>query len=53
MLIIGAFGVTLLAVGLLENAGLKVNKGAITFTMTILKFGGILYILNMVSTKFL
>lgn len=53
MLMVGAFGVTLLGVALLENAGLKVNEGVLHLTMTIVKFGAVLYILNMASKMFL
>ena len=53
MLMVGAFGFTLLGVALLEGAGLKVNAGVLRFTMTIIKFGAILYILNMASKLFL
>ena len=53
MLLVGAFGLTLLGVGLLETAGIKINEGAIRFTMTIVKFGAILYILKMASNLFL
>ena len=53
MLIVGAFGLTMLGIGLLEKAGLKINEGAVRLTATILQYGAILYILKMVSDKFL
>ena len=50
---IGAFGMTLVGIGMAENAGWSVNGNAVTFVMEMVKFGGILYILKMVTTTFL
>jgi hypothetical protein len=53
IVLVSAFGGTLLGIGLLERAGVKINSGFLTVAMEIVKFGGILYILKVVSTLFL
>ncbi len=53
LIAIGAFGMTLVGIGLAENAGWSVNGKAVTFAMEMVKFGGVLYILKMVTTLFL
>ena len=53
MILVGTFGASLLAIGLLEKAGIKVNEGSLRFVMECVKFGAILYILKMVASLFL
>jgi len=53
MLLVGTFGASLLAIGLLEKAGVKVNEGSLQFVMEMVKFGAVLYILKMAVTLFL
>ena len=50
---IGAFGLTLVGIGLLERLDININEGALYFTMEMVKFGGILYILKVAATTFL
>ena len=50
---IGAFGLTLVGIGLLEKLDININEGALYFTMEMVKFGGILYILKVAATTFL
>lgn len=53
MLLVATFGASLLAIGLMDRAGLKVNEGFMKFTLEMLKFGVIVYLLKMVSDLFL
>ena len=53
ILAIGAFGLTLVGIGALENAGWKVNEGALGLVMTVIKYGAILYIINLAAKVFL
>lgn len=53
MLMIGAFGATLIGLGVAENMGLKVNEGSLRFVMEMVKFGAVLYILKMAAALFL
>lgn len=53
ILLIGTFGATMIGIGLLDNAGFKINNGFLTFTMECVKFGGLLYIIKLASTLFL
>ena len=53
MVLVGAFGASLLAIGLMEKAGVKVNEGSLQFVMEMVKFGAVLYILKMAVTLFL
>ena len=53
MLLVGAFGASLIGIGLMEKAGIKVNEGSLRFVLEIIKFGAILYILKMAATLFL
>lgn len=53
MLLVGAFGASLVAIGLLEKAGVKINEGSLRFVLEIVKFGAILYVIKMAATLFL
>ena len=53
ILLIGSFGAALVGVGLLENAGYKINNGMLTFVMECVKFGGLVYIVKMAANLFL
>ena len=53
VLLVGAFGISLVAIGMMENAGLKINEGILKIVMESAKFGGILYILKLAATTFL
>lgn len=53
MLLVGTLGATLVGIGLMENAGVKINEGSLRFVMECVKFGAILYILKMAATLFL
>lgn len=50
---ISLFGASLVGVGLLENAGVKVNQGALRLVMECVKYGAVLYILKMAFNLFL
>ncbi|MFS0780114.1 hypothetical protein [Bacillus sp. 1P06AnD] len=53
ILLVGAFGASLIGIGLLEGAGVKINHGMLTFTMEAVKFGGLIYLVKMAATLFL
>ena len=53
VVLVGAFGMSLVTIGILENLGVKVNEGALTIILECVKFGGILYILKLAATTFL
>ncbi|WP_154663201.1 hypothetical protein [Bacillus massiliigorillae] len=53
ILLIGSFGATMITLGLLDNAGFKINNSFLSFTMECAKFGGLLYIIKLASTLFL
>ena len=53
VLLVGAFGISLVAIGMLENTGVKINEGILKIVMESAKFGGILYILKLAATTFL
>lgn len=53
ILLIGSFGATMVAIGLLDNAGFKINNGFLSLVMECAKFGGLLYIIKLASTLFL
>ena len=53
MLLVGAFGASLVGIGLLEKAGVKVNEGSLRFVMEVVKFGAILYVIKLAATLFL
>ncbi len=53
MFLVGSFGAALVGLGLLENAGFKVNNGMLTFVMECVKFGGLVYIVKMAANLFL
>ena len=53
MLLVGAFGASLVAIGLMEKVGLKINEGSLRFVMEIVKFGAILYVIKLAATLFL
>jgi len=53
MLLVGAFGASLVAIGLMEKVGLKINEGSLRFVMEVVKFGAILYVIKLAATLFL
>ena len=53
MFLVGAFGLSLVAVGVLDNLGVKVNETAVQITLECLKYGGVLYIIKLASNLFL
>lgn len=53
MLLVGAFGVSLIGIGLMEKAGIKINEGSLRFVLEMAKFGAILYILKLAASLFL
>lgn len=53
LILIGGFGLSLVGVGLLENAGVKINTTALNIAMECIKYGGILYIIKLAATLFL
>lgn len=53
MLLVGAFGASLVAIGLMEKSGIKINEGSLRFILEIVKFGAILYVIKMAATLFL
>lgn len=53
MLLVGAFGASLVAIGLMEKAGIKINEGSLRFVLEMLKFGAIVYFLKMAASLFL
>jgi len=53
MLLVGAFGASLVAIGLMEKVGFKINEGSLRFVMEIVKFGAILYVIKLAATLFL
>ena len=52
-MLVGAFGLTMVGIGIAENMGLKINEGAMTIVLECVKFGAILYILRLAATTFL
>ena len=53
MVFVGTLGAALVGIGLLENAGVKINEGSLKFVMECVKFGAILYILKLAAMMFL
>lgn len=53
MVFVGTLGAALVGIGLLENAGIKINEGSLKFVMECVKFGAILYILKLAAMMFL
>ena len=53
MLLVGAFGASLIGIGLLEKAGVKINEGSLRFVLEVVKFGAILYVIKLAATLFL
>ena len=53
VLLVGAFGISLVAIGMLENTGVKINEGILKIVMESAKFRGIIYILKLAATTLL
>lgn len=53
IVLIGAFGATMIGIGLLENIGFGINNDLLKLTMETAKFGGLLYIVKLAATLFL
>lgn len=53
MLLVGAFGASLVGIALLERAGVKINEGSLQFVLEMLKFGAIVYFLKMAASLLL
>ena len=53
MLLVGAFGASLVAIGLMEKVGIKINEGSLRFVLEVVKFGAILYVIKLAATLFL
>ena len=53
MFAVGAFGLTLVGIGLLEKLDININEDALQFTMEIVKYGAILYVIKLAATTFL
>ena len=53
MLLVGAFGASLIGIGLLEKAGVKISEGSLRFVLEVVKFGAILYVIKLAATLFL
>lgn len=49
----GVFGGTLVGLGLLENAGVKINNDLLCLSLEVVKFGSLLYLLKVVAIAFL
>lgn len=49
----GAFGGSLVVISLLEKANVKINGDLLFLAMEAMKFGGILYLLKVMSNLFL
>ncbi|WP_154666096.1 hypothetical protein [Bacillus testis] len=53
MLLVGAFGATMLGISLLESSGMEINHGLLTLTMETAKIGGLIYLIKMAAGMFL
>ena len=53
LVFVGATGVALVGVALLDKSGIAINGSIMSFTMEVLKYGGILYLLKELSRIFL
>lgn len=53
IVLVGAFGASLLGIGILEESGVKINGGLLTLVMEVVKYGGILYLLKVAANLFL
>lgn len=53
IVLVGAFGATMIGIGLLENIGFGINNDLLKLTMETAKFGGLLYIVKLAATLFL
>lgn len=53
LLFTGIVGVSFVGIGLLDHAGMKVNEGAVHLAMEMVKYGGIVYLLKVLSTLFI
>ena len=53
MLLVGAFGASLVAIGLMEKVGIKINEGSMKFILEVVKLGAILYVIKLAATLFL
>jgi len=53
IIMIGAFGATMIGLGIAENMGVKVNSDILKIIMECIKFGGLIYIIKLVATLFL
>lgn len=53
IVLVGAFGATMIGIGLLEHAGININSDLLNLTMECTKFGGLLYIVKLAATLFL
>ena len=51
--LIGAFGATIVGLGVAEKLGIKVNFEAVKLVVTIAGYGAIFYLIKMVAAMFL
>jgi len=53
VIMIGVFGMSLVGIGIAENAGFAINEGILNITMTVIKFSGLIYVIKLASSLFL